>query len=673
VNERAAAIVRAPRWRVLVVGGLLAFCLCGLWLKAARLQLFLSSDLHGLAEEQYVRRLQLAAPRGGIFDRSGHPLALSVPAWSVFADPRLVVDKRGTALALGRVLGKAQVSKDGQRDALRALEKKLATARGFVWIERRVGPEVADAVRALDLPGIGLRKEMRRYAPNKSLAGQLLGLVDVDGAGRGGVEQALDEKLKGRASTLPSLVDNRGDRISLQTDVDLDQLEGDDVVLTLDSRLQHTAEEALADTVLEHKANAGVAVALDPKTGEVLALASHPPFNPNAPESGDERRNRALAWAFEPGSIFKVATFAAAIEAGQLDPNEQIYCEDGKYEVGRFTIHDVHKKSWLSATEVFQQSSNIGTVKIVQRLGEQPFQDAVRRYGFGQRPGLGLVEESSGRLPRDARWGDARLATVSFGHGVLVSAMQMASFVGAIANDGVRVPPRIIARVQRPGNPVPNLPAAPGERILSSTSAQTLTAIMKRVVEDGGTGTLAQIPGVEVAGKTGTAEKVDPVTKRYARELNVSSFVGFAPADDPAVVVLVVIDEPHGVTYGGTVAAPAWRRIVEQVLVERGLVRAPDIATARASVEAAAKRAGILVEAETPKVSREEAPTKKAGAREGTLDLRGLSAREAVIAAEARGIGVEINGTGRVARQEPAPSVVLSPGTRMRLTLAEAP
>jgi cell division protein FtsI (penicillin-binding protein 3) len=661
-------MIQVPRWRVFAVFLILGTGLVTLAWKSGRLQLVLGDDLRGLAENQYLRKVQLAAPRGDITDRHGRPLAVSVPAWSVSARPALVEDKQGAAQALAAALGvdKAEIL------------AKLTGEQKFVWLKRRASADVADAVRGLAIPGVELKQEMRRMWPQKSAAGQLLGMVDVDGRARGGVEQAFDESLQGRAASVAALADNKGDRIALpdeQGGVDLDLLEGDDVVLTLDLAVQHEAEEALAAAVKEHNAKAGWALAMDARTGAVLAVANAPAYNPNAPTT-EGARNRVFAEAFEPGSIFKMATFAAALDAGVVKPDDRIFCEDGRYQLGKHVIHDTHKAGWLTALEVFQQSSNIGTLKIAQRLGEEKMKDALARYGFGQRPGTGLSDESPGRLPSQDHWGEARLATVSFGHGVLVTALQMASLAQAVANDGVRKTPYLLDHTAAStGEVVRTAPVDDGEVIMSKDAARTLREIMKSVSHEGGTGTLAAIPGIEVAGKTGTAEKVDPVTHRYSSDLHLSSFVGFAPADDPRVVAIVVLDEPKPQHFGGIVAAPAWRRIVERALVEEGV-----LGEARLVVEEAKKPrptgaalASVTREgADLADVVEHNASAAAKGGADAALDLRGMSARAALRAAEKAGVELVVEGTGVVVRQEPAPGKPIPAGSTVKVTLAES-
>ncbi len=645
----------AARWRLWVVVIGIGIGFAGVTWKSARLQLMLGDDLRGLAEEQYLRKVAVSAPRGGVFDSEGRHLAVSLPSWSVFAEPRRVVDVDVTAERVAAAMGVTVAE----------IAKKVDNDRAFVWLERRVAPDVAEKIRALDLPGIGLRKEWRRAWPNKQLGAQILGAVDVDGNGRGGIEQAFDERLLGRSTRLNALADNKGDRIAVvdQDDevFDLATLAGDDIVLTIDLPLQQAAEEILEATRITFQAKSAWAVVLDAKTGAVLAVAQSPAFNPNTGEG--DRRNHGIADAIEPGSIFKIATFAAALDAGVVTPTDLIDCENGRFRLGRHTIHDTHSSGVITVREVFKESSNIGTLKIAQRLGEDRFKEHLERFGFGQRPGTGLLDESSGRLPRQARWGETRLATVSFGHGLMVTSLQMASLLQAVANGGIRHRPYLVERVQSAtGQIIEEHVDDGGERVISERAANEVIAIMESVVEPGGTGTLAAIPGVRVAGKTGTAEKVDPVTGRYSKELHLSSFLGVAPADDPKIVAVVMVDEPHGVVFGGQTAGPAWRAIVERALVIDGTAGTATLTASLADVKKKKKAepATMIELAEpTPPVLAEGAAVMP--------DVRGLSARGALGAVSALGAEVVVVGHGRVIMQEPAAGFAIDGPVRLTL------
>lgn len=689
MNRTTQPPILVSRWRLWTVFACLILMWVVLLTKAGHLQLVLGADLKNLAERQYVRKLKVAAPRGNIYDRNGLPLAVSVPATSVYAAPRDIQNPTEVASKIAPILGKNP----------RKLASRLDSDRAFIWLGRRISPDTAKQLQELKPEGIGFRKESRRYYPNRELAGQVLGLVSIDDEGLSGVEAAYDEYLRGRSILVPGLRDNKGRRVVVAEGVDLDVLEGDDIHLTIDARLQHLTERVLQETVAEHRAKSAFAIVMEPKTGAIRAFANVPLFNPNSPALTPQkaRRNHALSDGVEPGSIFKIVTFAAALDQGVLRPTDRIFCEDGRFSIGKHVIRDAHKAGWLNAAEVFAHSSNIGTIKIAQRVGEQKFRDYIQAFGFGEKPGLGLVGESKGKLPERERWGDVRTATISFGHGLLVSPLQMASAVSTVANGGVRVRPRILERVTSPtGEVVKTSPPAQNTRIISEDAAHQLTEIMSGVVEEGGTGTLAAIRGVRVAGKTGTAEKVDPITRRYSRQLHLASFVGFAPAEDPEVAVIVMVDEPNGKTvFGGTVAGPAWRTIVEAALIDAGILTANADLEAFAlhddnrATDAQVRETWAKMKKTAPSVQRTNEDAARSGigadttltenvttlgkvkAESGPLNLLGLSAREALLRSEARGVEVAFEGSGVVVAQQPSVNEPVLVGTRMRVRLGE--
>jgi len=638
---------RGHAQRLVFVTAALGVLLALLAVKSARLQLFLGDDLKELAERQYVRDLRFSAPRGNVYDVAGRPLAVSVPVWSIAATARDVEDPRALAERLAPILDMPVVK----------LTERLARDRAFVWLKRRVSPEVAEQVRALDERTLTLHKESRRFYPNKELLAQVLGLVDIDGDGQSGIERSHDAYLKGRSIALPGVRDNHGQKLALAVGVDLDVLAGDDVVLTIDARLQHTAEEALARAIAEHGAKSGFAIVVDPTSGAIRALANAPLFNPNAPEESPvgHRRNHALSDTFEPGSTFKTVTFASALDHASMTPSERVFCENGRYALGRYTIKDTHPEGWLTAREVFKHSSNIGTLKIALRLGENRFKQTIDAFGFGKKVDIGLVEEAQGVVPLERRWGDVRTATVSYGHGLSVTGLQLASMVATIANGGERIPLTLIDRVvASTGEIVLSHERAPGVRVISQEANDRLVDVMTSVVEQGGTATIAAIPGVRVAGKTGTAEKVDPVTGRYSRELHVSSFIGFAPAEAPRVAAVVVLDEPTRAHFGGATAGPVWREIVTQALVDEGLVAAPAVEEAQGATRAARTAARApsrtaLDSARDPQKTAPSSTTTEAALHEGYV---GLTARAALLKATEEGRATRLVGSGRVSRVE---------------------
>jgi cell division protein FtsI (penicillin-binding protein 3) len=381
-------------------------------------------------------------------------------------------------------------------------------------------------------------------------------------------------------------VDARGKTAQVLQGGPKQAIAGNDVILTIDQRLQAIAETSLQKAVQSAGAIGGWALVMDVRSGELLVVANVPQTNPSKPDSSATatRRNTALAGTSEPGSVFKIMAFAAAFEHRAADPQTVINCEEGKYKIGKYTIEDIKPKGDLTVEQIFQYSSNIGTLKLAQMVGKENLEKTILAFGFTKAPGLGLVEEAKGYLAPSKTWGDARFANVSFGYGIMTSALQMLSAGQAIANGGVRIAPRLVKAIISPTGESLPLPKSPEPHVaISKHTAAMLTDLMVDATKEGATGARARIPGVLVAGKTGTAEKLDPKTKRYSKARNRASFIGFAPANNPQIVALVVIDETKSKAYGGVVAAPAWREIVSAALVERGLVAEPLLARANKS------------------------------------------------------------------------------------------
>ena len=648
----------ASKWRYRMVFGCISTAFLLAILKSGSLQLNHGEALKGLAEKQYKRTFQVAAARGMVYDREGRTLAGTVPMDSVYVEPRHIVEKEETAEKLSEALS-IPTSK---------LEKRVAGSRSFAWIQRRIPPTTSETVRQLGLRGVGLLKEHQRFYPNHSVAGQLLGTVSIDGEGQSGIERAYDSALKPKAQRTSVLRDAKGNRLMTDTGLELSAFRGNDVHLTIDAQMQQVAELALVETVRKFKAKSAWAIAMDPKTGEILVMANAPTFNPNTPGTARRHsRNQALSAAFEPGSTMKTITFAAALEAGVVHPEESIDCENGKYKLGRHTIRDSHKSNWLTVRDVFKHSSNIGTLKIALAMGEQRFKDTLKQLHFGERLGLGLAGEARGRLPRKDKWGQTRLSTISFGHGLMVTSVQMLAAVGTVANDGVWVQPHVIQRVTDAfGEEIPQRDRKPAHRVFKTETAKTLAQIMQTVVEPGGTGTPAAIPGIAVAGKTGTAEKVDPVTGRYSKDLHLSSFIGFAPADDPEAVVLVVVDEPQEKKFGGLVAGPAFRKITEAILRARGIFAAPSEKEI-AELKEAQKKSKVA-----PKMIAAKDVAPVLAVEEGAMpDLRGMTLKEALVFLKKVGVVPQIEGHGLVKEQMPQAGAPIVNPRAIELKLAK--
>jgi len=660
---------RANRWIAIRIGLVAAFLVAGLCAVTARafsLQVLRRDRLDEEMIDQVRRQVVLKPRRGVVTDRTGVPLAVSADAQSVFADPALLeADPRG-AEALRRVAAALRL------DA-RAVRKKLSRGSRFVWLARRISPGEAAAVdrvlRETKARGLALLPETRRYYPKLELASQLLGLVGDDGEGLEGIELARDEVLRGEPARVPSVRDGRGRVVLFDAPVAGHTQEGARVELTIDQGIQLAAERALAGAVSRSHAVGAIAVALDPSTGEVLAMATHPPYNPNAPRNADELRNRAVTDSFEPGSTMKTFAIAGALERGALRPLDPIDCGGGSYAVGAHVIRDHEPLGWAGAAKILAASSNVGAAKIGARLGRQGMKETFAAFGLGERTGSGLPGEVRGQVPFPGS--DVELATQSFGYNMTATALQVTNAMAALANGGSLMRPVVVRRVVDVGTGEVLEEEKPEviRRAVSAATAATLRRWLVGVVEDAkGTGRRARPDGYRVAGKTGTARKVDPVAGGYAADRHLSSFVGFAPAESPRIVIGVFVDEPRGDVYGGTVAAPAFREIVEYAMGRMGV---PPEGTAVAAAPAAPA---------TPEPEAEAPPPVEIGARlpvssgRGTTvpALAGLPARSAIRLLERAELSPELAGAGRVVSQTPAAGKVVERGTRVRMRLAPA-
>ncbi len=521
--------------------------------------------------------LVVESPRGVVHDAEGEVLAVSIPVESVWANPSAIGDAPPAARALAGALGldEAEVLRKLLKPGLRFPDP---SACDFVWIRRKASPSQAAAVRRLltnplfrtdrksPEPRRGLVTEFSRRYPHGPLLGQVLGVLSEDPRMREGVERSMDSWLGGNRKSVPVVVDG------FRRTVAAPPMEpaGSDVTLTIDVRFQDIVEEELDAACAEHKPGGAMAVAVDPRSGQVLAVASRPAFDPNDPghAAADARRNRVLTDPYEPGSTLKPFLAAWALELGLATPGTKFDCENGAWKVGARTLHDHHPYGTLTLTEGIEKSSNIFAAKLgALILGRDRMIEGLRRFGFGARTGIDLPAEDEGRLYPASRWDSFTLTSVPIGHEIMVTPLQLAVAMGAIANRGVLHAPFVVRRVTSPdGAVLAENQARAGRRVLGEKAAGEMIEILKGVVRNG-TGTKAQVPGVEVGGKTGTTQKTDPATGQYTHERFISSFVGFAPADGAKVCVAVVIDEPEGAYYGGTVAAPVVGRILRRGLV----------------------------------------------------------------------------------------------------------
>ena len=642
------------RTRVLVLAGVLALAFTGVLGRLGWLQVIRHAELAALAERQYSRTVVLQAQRGPIVDRQGAALATSSPAESLFAQPRVVGDPVRVAARLAPLLGVPESD----------IHAQLTSGRQFVWLRRKLPPATAAGVKALREPGLGFLPEPLRLYPNRELAAHVIGFDGVDG-GLEGIERAFNDTLSGAPGKAVVGRDALGREVvteaTLQTPAP-----GQGVMLTLDRTIQYLAEREIDAAWRRTQSKAAMAVVMDPRTGDVLAIAIRPTFNPNTfldVPSTDVWRNRAVTDPFEPGSTFKVILAAAALEEGVVHPDDRIWAENGQITIAKTTIHDWKKYGWLTFGEVLQNSSNVGSIKVGLTLGRDRYYRYMTAFGFGAPTGIGLAGESRGLLREPQRWSVLSLPTMSIGQEVSVTALQMVAAFGAIANDGVLMQPRLVRSLfDAEGRETRRFEPTPIRQVVSPETARTLTRMMTQVVAQG-TGHNAAIAGYEVAGKTGTAQKLDPATRRYSRSPGVLSFVGFAPAEAPRLVMLVMLDEPKNEKWGSEAAAPIFSAIGGEVL--RYLDVAPRDAAPLAIVtgDGAPARVRLTAAAAEPVIT------------DGTPvmpELRGRTLRQALATLAPLNVAVQLDGRGRVVEQSPAPGAPVEAETSVRLTLVGA-
>ncbi|MCO4772662.1 MAG: PASTA domain-containing protein [Deltaproteobacteria bacterium] len=625
---------------------------------------------------QHERVVTVAPQRGSILDRLGRPLAVSVELGSAYADPSMVEDPAEAARLLAPVLGAETED----------LEKKLNKSGRFVWLGRQIDEATSEGIRALGIDGVRVTPEAHREYPSGTLAAQVLGFVGTDGDGLEGLEARYDSQLMGDSFRYTVLRDRRRRATNYEGVLARRSTEGQSLVLTLDHGIQHRAEMSLDAAVERHEAKAGFAMVMDANTGALLAVASNPRFDPNSFRDADRStwKNLALSMNFEPGSTMKSFVVAEALERDLTTPDERIYCEKGRYKIGRNVVHDSHPEGWLTMADVVKKSSNVGTVKLAERLGPADLEEVYRRFGFGSRTGVDLYGEEGGILHSSAGWARITFATHAFGQGVAVTGLQMASAYCALINGGTKVRPHVLAQVRDIDDLVVEdlRPTTEGERVISEETSAAMRPLLERVLEKDGTGWRAAMGEYTAGGKTGTAQKVKD--GRYAKGLYVSSFIGFAPVDEPKVVTYVVLDEPMNKYYGGTVAGPVFREVTAYALRSLGVppdkVEEPEaLAAIREAEEQEAEDRKKRERKERKERGGDAAPpadslpTLVADAGGWILpDLSGLSGRDAVALLAAAGLAPVVNGTGLVASQEPAATTWIASGDTVRVSLDAA-
>ena len=675
-RRRARFVVLTLLLWMLVIGGRLVY-----------LQVISHDGLAERARSQQQTLTETNAPRGMILDRQGVELARSLEVDSFFAVPAEIADAREAARQLAPLF-------NADRDALAAkIDEARRAGRKFVWLAREVEPEQAERAKALALAGVHTIKEPKRYYPNGALAAHVLGFVGLDDKGLGGVEGFYNASLKGEGGEVAVTRDARRTAFGSS---EVEAREGESIVLTIDRNIQHVTERTLAEAVKRERAKSGTAVVLDPRTGEILALANSPTFDPNgATRIPDEARvNQALQYIYEPGSTFKVVAYSAAIEEKLVKPDGLIDCQMGSITIFGRTVRDTHAYGTLTITEALAKSSNVAAIKLGMKVGNERLYEYIRRFGFGEKTGVELGGETRGILRHPSKWQKTSIGSVAIGQEVGTTPVQVASAFGAIANDGLRIAPHLVREVRDARGRTVRRTEPKTTQVVSSETARTIRTMLESVTVKG-TAKAAQLQGYTAAGKTGTAQKIDPKTRAYSKSKYVASFVGFAPASDPAVVIIVVLDEPAGSYYGGTVAAPVFREIAEQVLPYLDVVpdaelkpedrRAGEELIARAKSDdeagggagARAESAKSSVENVAPATLPESVPREGeigevvyAAAAERALlmpDVRGRSVRDAQRVCAQLGLELEAHGEGRAVRQHPAAGARVEAGQKVRI------
>lgn len=547
--------------KILILGAGLTISVCALIGRLYILQIAEHEELLSKSEKQYRGVVRIKRDRGIIYDRNLKELAVSVKAYSVFANPKEIdnIDKTSSFLAWA-----LKIKKENIINKLK--NRRLKDKKGFVWIKRKALPDEIERVKSKGLKGVGFIEESDRFYPRRELAANVIGFVGVDNQGLAGLEYEFNDYIEGEEEIVIIEKDAKGRSIKYAGKW-LNTSKGCDLITTIDEVIQHIAEKELKKAIDTADAKEGVVIVMEPSSGDILAIANYPSFNPNSFNKYGQLSwtNRTVTYSYEPGSTFKLILAAAAIEENLVRPDDLFYCENGQIEIGGIVIHDTHKYKWMTAKQIIGKSSNIGAVKIGKKIDKELFYEYIDKFGFGKKTNIDLPGESHGILKRPARWSRASLGAISIGHEIAVTPIQLITALSAVANEGVLTKPRIVKTISKHGSIVKEFPSKPVKRVISKETGRKMTDILKYVVTDG-TGVLAAVDGYPVAGKTGTAQKIDPETKSYSKKKFVASFIGYLPADAPVVSILVMIDEPKNMIYGGKAAAPVFRKIAAQVM-----------------------------------------------------------------------------------------------------------
>jgi cell division protein FtsI (penicillin-binding protein 3) len=651
---------RKEKWariRIRMIGGVFVFFFAITSARAFYLQIIKKEQLVRLAEKQHQKIVALTPARGSIYDRNSAPLAVSIEMDSCFAEPRNIENIAETAGRLAPFLGMSR----------EAVATKLNGSKNFAWLQRRMSPDQVQKIKDLDIDGVGFVKETKRFYPNGEVAGHVIGFTGLDPDGLEGIELKYNSTILGSTGYLVTERDALGRDVAQKGTVVTKASKGENVTLTLDKNIQYITEKELAKAVTQSGAKGGMALVMEPQTGRVLAMANYPSFNPNAyfRYPPQDLRNKTIVDSFEPGSTFKVFLISAALEEKAVTPNDAFNCENGSFAIGGRVIHDTHRYGRLTVSDILKYSSNIGAAKIGGRLGQERLYSHLKDFGFGARTGIDLPGEAYGYLRDGGQWYGVELATISFGQGVSATALQLTVAISAVANGGQLMKPYLVEKISdENGVELEHTSPQVQRQVISPETAATMTRMMEGVTTEGGTGMNAAVEGYRVAGKTGTAQKVDPVTKGYSANKRTASFVGFVPADNPRLTILVVVDEPKTSPYGGVVAAPAFSAIAQQTLC---YLKVPPDKSVKPRHE--------TIKAQAP-LSADDTTAAAEGmindGSEGTVmpNFRGMSMREVLQTMEKKGLNVKLMGSGRAIEQSPLPGRRIGPNDQVWVKFA---
>jgi cell division protein FtsI (penicillin-binding protein 3) len=670
---QADSVVPNPRQRIQTVTVILLIWMAVIGLRLLYLQTVQYEFLSEYARTQQGEMVRIPARRGRVVDRTGRDLAISVSTRSFYAIPDQIKDMEDAASRICRILG------DDEQNLLKRLESARRTGRKFLWIARRVEDVKADKIEALRLSGLRTIKETRRRYPNNQLAAHALGFVGAEQNGQAGIESVYNRDLTGKEGKIIAEVDGRRHSFNRY---ELEPTEGKTVVLTIDETIQYFAERALQNAIKRTRAKAATAIVLDPSNGELLALANTPTFDPNEANriSPAITVNRALQHIYEPGSTFKIVSYSAALEEKLIRPEDSINCQPGVIQVGGRLIHDSHPMAQVSVTEALAKSSNVAAIKLGLRVGESNFFNYIRKFGFGHKTGIELPGESAGLLRPLSKWKPSSIGSIAIGQEIGATPIQVASAFGLVANGGERIRPHLVRELRSPDGTVLEKSEIFKERVLSPATTRSLTSMLESVTLKG-TARLAQLNGYTAAGKTGTAQKIDPQTRTYSPNKYVASFVGFAPARKPSVVILVVIDEPVGGYYGGEVAAPVFREIAEQVLPFMNIQPDTELfSTPEQKLIATTTPNKEHTSSQPIRAHHRTSPTPAQITRSGEVvfamatdrairmpDLSGLSVRDAYKVCSSYGLQLQAKGEGMAFRQSPGVGTSIQSGQTVQV------